>query len=163
MPWHPGSSSHGGSVGLAYRPATSEHTESEQRERREDACAHPARVGAGHGQGAALARQAAVTCTASGTGGRTVATAEDADLDRDRHIGTARLSDELQRDLACGVGGNGEGDRRRPVRDGEVGGRPGLPIKVELTQAELSVNDTNKLWHTTSRAGRTHPAPQTTP
>lgn len=42
----------------------------------------------------------------------------------------------------------------------KVGGRPGIPIKVELTRAELSVNDTNKLWHTTSRAGRTHPTPQ---
>ncbi len=45
----------------------------------------------------------------------------------------------------------------------KVGGRPGIPIKVELTSAELSVNDTNKLWHTTSRAGRTHPTPQPAP
>jgi DNA helicase HerA-like ATPase len=37
----------------------------------------------------------------------------------------------------------------------KVGGRPGIPIRVELTAAELSVNDTNKLWHTASRAGRT--------
>ena len=36
----------------------------------------------------------------------------------------------------------------------KVGGRPGIPIRVELTRAELEVNDTNKLWHTTSRAGR---------
>ena len=45
----------------------------------------------------------------------------------------------------------------------KVGGRPGIPIRVELTPAELSVNDTNKLWHTTSRAGRTHPTPQAAP
>ncbi|MFD1722428.1 ATP/GTP-binding protein [Amnibacterium endophyticum] len=38
----------------------------------------------------------------------------------------------------------------------KVGGRPGIPIRVELTQAELAVNDTNKLWHATSRAGRDH-------
>lgn len=37
----------------------------------------------------------------------------------------------------------------------KVGGRPGIPIRVDLTRAELAVNDTNKLWHTTSRAGRT--------
>lgn len=36
----------------------------------------------------------------------------------------------------------------------KVGGRPGIPIRVELTEAELEVNDTNKLWHTASRAGR---------
>ncbi|MDZ4234963.1 MAG: hypothetical protein U1C73_14680 [Dietzia sp.] len=36
----------------------------------------------------------------------------------------------------------------------KVGGRPGIPIRVELTSAELEVNDTNKLWHATSRAGR---------
>lgn len=36
----------------------------------------------------------------------------------------------------------------------KVGGRPGIPIRVQLTSAELDVNDTNKLWHTTSRAGR---------
>ena len=28
----------------------------------------------------------------------------------------------------------------------KVGGRPGIPIKVQLTSAELNVNDTNKLW-----------------
>ncbi|NQX10409.1 ATP/GTP-binding protein [Microbacteriaceae bacterium VKM Ac-2855] len=36
----------------------------------------------------------------------------------------------------------------------KVGGRPGIPVRVELTAAEKEVNDTNKLWHTTSRAGR---------
>ncbi|WP_253259907.1 ATP/GTP-binding protein [Subtercola boreus] len=36
----------------------------------------------------------------------------------------------------------------------KVGGRPGIPIRVELTMAEMEVNDTNKLWHTASRAGR---------
>jgi len=28
----------------------------------------------------------------------------------------------------------------------KVGGRPGIPIKVQLTPAEIEVNDTNKLW-----------------
>ena len=28
----------------------------------------------------------------------------------------------------------------------KVGGRPGIPIKVELTQSELAVNDTNQRW-----------------
>jgi hypothetical protein len=36
----------------------------------------------------------------------------------------------------------------------KVGGRPGIPVRVHLTAAEKDVNDTNKLWHTTSRAGR---------
>lgn len=36
----------------------------------------------------------------------------------------------------------------------KVGGRPGIPVRVELSSVELAVNDTNKLWHTTSRAGR---------
>lgn len=36
----------------------------------------------------------------------------------------------------------------------KVGGRPGIPVRVELSSVELSVNDTNKLWHTTSRSGR---------
>jgi hypothetical protein len=33
----------------------------------------------------------------------------------------------------------------------KVGGRPGIPIHVALTAAELSLNDTNKLWHQRSR------------
>ena len=33
----------------------------------------------------------------------------------------------------------------------KVGGRPGIPVKVELTDAELAINDTNKAWHTPSR------------
>ena len=36
----------------------------------------------------------------------------------------------------------------------KVGGRPGIPVKVELTAAEAGINDTNKLWHTQSRVGR---------
>jgi hypothetical protein len=36
----------------------------------------------------------------------------------------------------------------------KVGGRPGIPIDVQLTPAELSINDTNKLWHEQSRVGR---------
>ncbi len=37
----------------------------------------------------------------------------------------------------------------------KVGGRPGIPVNVQLTPAELNLNDTNKLWHTRSRIGRT--------
>lgn len=35
----------------------------------------------------------------------------------------------------------------------KVGGRPGIPIKVQLTRTELEINDTNKLWHEQSRVG----------
>ncbi|GAB3186158.1 ATPase [Nesterenkonia halophila] len=38
----------------------------------------------------------------------------------------------------------------------KVGGRPGIPIKVQLTRAELEINDTNKLWHEQSRVGEDH-------
>ena len=39
----------------------------------------------------------------------------------------------------------------------KVGGRPGIPVRVELTESERAINDTNKLWHDQSResAGRT--------
>ncbi|MBT2418031.1 ATP/GTP-binding protein [Streptomyces sp. ISL-22] len=30
----------------------------------------------------------------------------------------------------------------------KVGGRPGIPLQVELTEAELSINDTNRRWAT---------------
>ena len=33
----------------------------------------------------------------------------------------------------------------------KVGGRPGIPFQVTLTDAELAVNDTNQLWHRGSR------------
>lgn len=33
----------------------------------------------------------------------------------------------------------------------KVGGRPGIPIHVSLTEAELAINDTNKRWHQQSR------------
>lgn len=33
----------------------------------------------------------------------------------------------------------------------KVGGRPGIPVHVALTQTELALNDTNKLWHERSR------------
>lgn len=36
----------------------------------------------------------------------------------------------------------------------KVGGRPGIPIAVKLTEAERTINDTNKLWHHQSRAAR---------
>jgi hypothetical protein len=29
----------------------------------------------------------------------------------------------------------------------KVGGHPGIPVKVELIEAERAINDTNKLWH----------------
>ncbi|WP_341769357.1 ATP/GTP-binding protein [Actinomyces bowdenii] len=35
----------------------------------------------------------------------------------------------------------------------KVGGRPGIPVDVQLTETELSINDTNKLWHERSRVG----------
>ena len=33
----------------------------------------------------------------------------------------------------------------------KVGGRPGIPVEVHLTEAERTINDTNKLWHEQSR------------
>ena len=33
----------------------------------------------------------------------------------------------------------------------KVGGRPGVPFRVVLTDAELAMNDTNRRWHTKSR------------
>lgn len=33
----------------------------------------------------------------------------------------------------------------------KVGGRPGIPVQVQLTPAEAGINDTNKLWHDASR------------
>ena len=33
----------------------------------------------------------------------------------------------------------------------KVGGRPGIPVSVELTAAELAINDTNHRWHPTAR------------
>ena len=32
----------------------------------------------------------------------------------------------------------------------KVGGHPGIPVKVELIEAERAINDTNKLWHPTT-------------
>jgi adenylate kinase family enzyme len=29
----------------------------------------------------------------------------------------------------------------------KVGGRPGIPVQVELTATEMAINDTNKMWH----------------
>lgn len=46
----------------------------------------------------------------------------------------------------------------------KVGGRPGIPIHIDLTPAELAINDTNKLWHEQSRIGLTSVEPgQTEP
>lgn len=40
----------------------------------------------------------------------------------------------------------------------KVGGRPGIPVEVHLTEAERTINDTNKLWHQQSRlAPASHP------
>lgn len=37
----------------------------------------------------------------------------------------------------------------------KVGGRPGIPVRVDLTHAEIAVNDTNKRWgHSTTRGAR---------
>jgi hypothetical protein len=36
----------------------------------------------------------------------------------------------------------------------KVGGRPGIPIQLQLTDMERAVNDTNRLWHEQSRSGR---------
>ena len=46
----------------------------------------------------------------------------------------------------------------------KVGGRPGIPVHVALTDTEtrLNINDTNKLWHQASRTGRLA-APAVTP
>lgn len=33
----------------------------------------------------------------------------------------------------------------------KVGGRPGIPIHIDLTDAEKAINDTNRLWHEQSR------------
>ena len=35
----------------------------------------------------------------------------------------------------------------------KVGGRPGIPVSLHLTQAELEVNDTNHRWAAQSRVG----------
>lgn len=35
----------------------------------------------------------------------------------------------------------------------KVGGRPGIPVYVQLTAAEMNIHDTNKRWHTRSRIG----------
>lgn len=35
----------------------------------------------------------------------------------------------------------------------KVGGRPGIPIRVDLTNTERQIHDTNKLWHQQSRVG----------
>lgn len=44
----------------------------------------------------------------------------------------------------------------------KVGGRPGIPVQVHLTEAERSINDTNKLWHEQSRVAAGDPAAVTT-
>ncbi|MGO9955855.1 MAG: ATP/GTP-binding protein [Solirubrobacteraceae bacterium] len=36
----------------------------------------------------------------------------------------------------------------------KLSGRPGIPFEVKLTEAELRLGDTNKLWHTASRINR---------
>lgn len=36
----------------------------------------------------------------------------------------------------------------------KVGGRPGIPVQLVLTSVEMSINDTNKLWHEQSRISK---------
>ncbi|MFB8764034.1 ATP/GTP-binding protein [Nocardiopsis alba] len=36
----------------------------------------------------------------------------------------------------------------------KVGGRPGIPVQLQLTSVEMGINDTNKLWHETSRVSQ---------
>lgn len=36
----------------------------------------------------------------------------------------------------------------------KVGGRPGIPVHLQLTEVEKATSDTNKLWHAISRVGR---------
>lgn len=36
----------------------------------------------------------------------------------------------------------------------KVGGRPGIPVQVQLTSVEMGINDTNKLWHEASRVSQ---------
>lgn len=40
----------------------------------------------------------------------------------------------------------------------KVGGRPGIPVRVHITEVEKATSDTNKLWHTISRVGQRHQA-----
>lgn len=42
----------------------------------------------------------------------------------------------------------------------KVGGRPGIPVRVQLTEVEQSTSDTNKLWHAISRVGRREIEPE---
>ena len=39
---------------------------------------------------------------------------------------------------------------------GRAPGRGKFLVNVQLTSVELSINDTNKLWHEQSRVGRRH-------
>ena len=41
----------------------------------------------------------------------------------------------------------------------KVGGRPGIPVHVTLTDTELALNDTNKRWHVASRIHKVDGAP----
>ena len=42
----------------------------------------------------------------------------------------------------------------------DVGGRPGIPVRVQLTEVEKATSDTNKLWHAISRVGRRQIEPE---
>ena len=41
----------------------------------------------------------------------------------------------------------------------KVGGRPGIPVQVRLSEVERSLHDTNKLWHQVSRIGQVSDLP----
>jgi hypothetical protein len=40
----------------------------------------------------------------------------------------------------------------------KVGGRPGIPVSVQLTSIERTIHDTNRLWHEQSRVSSNHNA-----
>lgn len=42
----------------------------------------------------------------------------------------------------------------------KVGGRPGIPVDVQLTAAEMTIHDTNKRWHERSRIAALPPVPE---
>lgn len=44
----------------------------------------------------------------------------------------------------------------------KVGSRPGIPVRVQLTDVEQSTSDTNELWHAISRVGRREIEPEPT-
>jgi hypothetical protein len=69
---------------------------------------------------------------------------------------------QRERDLVSGWSTPGAWDEKRgedsppPGRGNfliKVGGKPGIPLNVRLTDSEKAINDTNRRWHVASRAG----------